>query len=1143
MGGAGKSTLAVALIHDPVVCSLFPDGIVWERIGSEPDIAGILRHLLNAFGDSSHVSDVDVGVRRLRSLLSGAQCLIVLDDVWDIAIVEALRLPSSVRVLVTSRTRAAWYADAAAYELAMLDEHTARRMLAKYAGLTVDELPAVADEIVERCDGLALALALVGSMFRLGSRWQYIVERLRGATLHKLTARFPGYLYQNLFAALDVSVQALPPSESDRFRDLVVFAGRGPVPIDIVALLWGATGGLDSLDVEEMVNLLGLRSLVRVDRFTGTITLHDLLFDYMRVSIPEGRYEWLNRVLSEALLCRWGGVQSGFPGLRERVSIDLADRYGLAWLIPHLAASDIPNTIDQVLALEGSGDGVLINVWFDVHEQLGMINSYLSDVDTAWRLAKERTDRDLAEGRLATTLGMEIRYVAMKGSILLRVSRVPPKLMYRLVESGIWTLEYCLEHVGAIPEGRDRVSAVCEIIDLVPEASRDALIHETLDRLDDFIYSDSVRLASLARSMPLTLLRMVVDGAKVSTIERWSRNLILLKHHIDPVEFSEMLIEAFSRALTEKSSGALSVLIPHLDQSRLDRIIESLRSWSSDAGEVYRVHKVQALCEISRRLDGDQRSIFSRWALALASGIEGHPQRFEAFLAFDDEMIPDRRSRLVDIALSVEDPYHRLFSIRSVIECGEKVTPLLVDEMLRCTHSVDSDAMRAECLGAVSEFLSETARINAQLEALDLLARSDNLDDWFYTLDGISLELDHSLLRRAFLVCQRIDDAGDVAKTVSEYALILGEERQVVSSTEFKDMRSSAKSPEQRAALEVAILRIDNDLSVSSILDAVEPLHVAGWSAVEFDELLPFVTAGVDDGRIAARLEDIINTEQWPSSRLDLTVQLLKHNLPDPRLRRDIAVLAFRSVLDINNDDLVKAREFAELVQYVPADMGPEALATARELGGYVMPWTLAAIAMRGDWETDLGLADDPAAALAGETEGYVYARALLCLCRCADGESREVLVRAALHSMRKVSDTLQWAFFLAAVAPYVDSRRFRPFLDLIDILCPRDGWRMVPGIPESMLDGHHSRVAELICRSRPQGVIADRLSKTLMRLATAKSMIFWWRLVLEEGAKMGRSTFVQAILPAASVVAKYGGNEAVEEAALGILDCQRWWP
>ncbi|MDT3440697.1 MULTISPECIES: NB-ARC domain-containing protein [unclassified Pseudofrankia] len=170
MGGTGKSTIATAVVHDPAVRELFTDGIVWERVGRIPGLAGLLGRVLTAFGDVARVVDAAEGVRRLRRMLVGARCLIVLDDVWDIAVVNAFQPPAGVRILVTSRTRQAWYADAGGHELAMADENLSRRVLAAHAGRAVDELPPVAGEIVRRCGGLIQALALAGSMVRLGTR-------------------------------------------------------------------------------------------------------------------------------------------------------------------------------------------------------------------------------------------------------------------------------------------------------------------------------------------------------------------------------------------------------------------------------------------------------------------------------------------------------------------------------------------------------------------------------------------------------------------------------------------------------------------------------------------------------------------------------------------------------------------------------------------------------------------------------------------------------------------------------------------------------------------------------------------------------------------------------------------------------------
>jgi hypothetical protein len=159
-------------------------------VGQDPDVAAKLGDVLVAFGDPAPVVDLAVGVRRLRALLSGARCLIVLDDVWDVDVLRAFPVPADVRVLVTTRTREALFADSPVHNLATADDETSRRVLASYAGCTVDALPAAADPIARRCGGLVLALALVGSMVRLGRRWEHVAERLRRADLEKLAAQF-----------------------------------------------------------------------------------------------------------------------------------------------------------------------------------------------------------------------------------------------------------------------------------------------------------------------------------------------------------------------------------------------------------------------------------------------------------------------------------------------------------------------------------------------------------------------------------------------------------------------------------------------------------------------------------------------------------------------------------------------------------------------------------------------------------------------------------------------------------------------------------------------------------------------------------------------------------------------------------------
>lgn len=332
MGGTGKTTLATAAVHDRDIRAFFPDGIVWQHIDRKPDLVAVFGKLLAAFGDPAHVLKAVDGASRLRALLTGARALIVLDDVWDIAVVEAFDLPAGSRILVTSRTREAWYASNGGHELRVADETIARRVLAAHAGRPVDALPATADEVLARCGGLVLALAVVGSMVSLGTRWENVTERLRRTNLGKLAARFPGYRHTSLLAALDASVEALPAAEASRYRELAVFAGRGPVPTAAVTLLWERTAGLERLDAEDLVGLLAQRSLIQHDAAADTVTLHDLLFDYTHATLARPLGE-LHSVLAGAFVTRWGGLPD-LPNLRE--PYDGADQYGVATLVTHL---------------------------------------------------------------------------------------------------------------------------------------------------------------------------------------------------------------------------------------------------------------------------------------------------------------------------------------------------------------------------------------------------------------------------------------------------------------------------------------------------------------------------------------------------------------------------------------------------------------------------------------------------------------------------------------------------------------------------------------------------------------------------------------------------------------------------------------
>ncbi|WP_239335607.1 toll/interleukin-1 receptor domain-containing protein, partial [Frankia sp. CiP3] len=496
MGGAGKSTLARALVHDDGVRAAFPDGIVWVEVTPRPDLAALQTQVLAAFGFPEPVVDVRVGTARLREVLAGAVCLIVADNVWDREVLAGLPVPAGSRLLVTTRDREVLFADNKDYRLEQVNNEMARRVLARYAGCEVTGLPEEADEIVRRCGGLVLALAVMGGMVAEGRRWAVVTARLRRADLAWFVGRLSDYP-QGLLAALDASVAALGEPDADRFRELVVFEGRGPVPVAVAVLLWQATSGLDELDAEDLLSRLGRHSLVQIDPASDTFTLHDLLFDYARATLLAEQREQVHGVLARCFLSRWGGLDTALPALGGRLGFDAVDRYGMSALIVHLLAAGEPETVDALLAAERpTCDGRAESVWYVAHESQGSTGDYLADVRAAWQDARTRHPADDPRG-----LGRQVGYALLFGSITSLAANIPPPLLVRLVEAGLWPPARALAYAQAIPDPAGRAEAVAGLASHLPPDQRGPVLAQALSAAITIDWPEA-RVRALVRLAP-----------------------------------------------------------------------------------------------------------------------------------------------------------------------------------------------------------------------------------------------------------------------------------------------------------------------------------------------------------------------------------------------------------------------------------------------------------------------------------------------------------------------------------------------------------------------------------------------------------------------------------------------------------------
>lgn len=293
MGGAGKSVLAAALAQSFDVRRSFPSGIHWIAVGRGADTLSTLTRIGLAVGDSAidRYSGVPEARLLLSRTLSSMNCLIVLDDVWEVGVAEALHTAagSGVRILLTGRKRNL-FASAGVHEVRVdeLTDAEALGFLAAWTDTPPDELPPEAAVIAGECGNLPLALAMIGGTIRgRPDRWRHMLERLRAADLAKIGRRLPDYTYETLDRAMLVGFEDLSDSERERYLDFAALPEDVAAPGPMFVSWWGHEG-VPELDATDLLDAFVDRSLLRIDD-AGLYSIHDVQHDFLKMRVPDQR--------------------------------------------------------------------------------------------------------------------------------------------------------------------------------------------------------------------------------------------------------------------------------------------------------------------------------------------------------------------------------------------------------------------------------------------------------------------------------------------------------------------------------------------------------------------------------------------------------------------------------------------------------------------------------------------------------------------------------------------------------------------------------------------------------------------------------------------------------------------------------------
>jgi len=296
MGGVGKTVTAAAFVRATETRRAFTDGVIWLTIGQNPDPSSNMKLVGLAFGDDPvNYVDLDTAKARLPGVISDKVCLIVLDDVWNVAHATPFinALGPRCRLLITTRDGSLVTAlGAQEHSLNVLTDTAALQLLANWCDQDVESFPSEAVAVANECGNLQLALALCGAMARDGTPWSDMLGALEEADLAFIEGKIPNYPYPNVLKALKVSVDALAkenPAAAEHYHKLAVFPADEAVPESAVMMLWPLTDGLKERDARRLLTILERKALLRLEGEAPhrLVSLHDLQHDYLRAVVGD----------------------------------------------------------------------------------------------------------------------------------------------------------------------------------------------------------------------------------------------------------------------------------------------------------------------------------------------------------------------------------------------------------------------------------------------------------------------------------------------------------------------------------------------------------------------------------------------------------------------------------------------------------------------------------------------------------------------------------------------------------------------------------------------------------------------------------------------------------------------------------------
>lgn len=325
--------------------------IYWVRFGYdnplEDDILNRLNYLYHLIKNDPQASINDshsgFGKDELRRVLMNyfntghhQNSLLVLDDVWDAAIIETFDFNCKTLVITTNIDL---LGDRHKDIVEMKNGFTVKESLKLFAqvlDVEINDLPQEAKEIHYECNGMPILIAMFAAQFseykeemrNTLNRWQYYLTSLRNKdTTNQVIKDFLAK-QEGIF---DMCIDRLPETTKIRYRNLAIFSEDVNISSKTLEILWDEKTHL----VDEQMKDLCHKSLTarqwNDELKTYIYGIHDLLLCHLRKKLSREQLSNMHRDFVEKCRSYCNGDFSKLP----------ADNYSFSYIGHHLEQANM----------------------------------------------------------------------------------------------------------------------------------------------------------------------------------------------------------------------------------------------------------------------------------------------------------------------------------------------------------------------------------------------------------------------------------------------------------------------------------------------------------------------------------------------------------------------------------------------------------------------------------------------------------------------------------------------------------------------------------------------------------------------------------------------------------------------------------